>query len=390
MSLGARMLLFAALIATQEILAQAVPPSPPAGPSRLVSLPQGWSLMGNGGPQALPGSCEIGIDSQKSFEGKQQYSVLCANSFLPSFGGARQRVTDDARYRGKRVRVSAWLKASGIEAVSNPQYPNAEGEGGMWLGVGSSRRGMRTDRMPDRAIKGSTDWVYRDFVVDIPEDNDLIQVGYWMQGKGQIWMRDVSVEEVPTTVAVSFLINTEREKGPDFSLLAVARADERYLPPPAKWLAMGSTGFELCDIGVDAQMLKAGQRNLTIACGVPQTAMLRQATEALPHWGKRMRFSAWIRTQRVELATGGDPAGGVTMYFGATATEPATPTLSVTLAGTNDWQYRELIMDVPQKSAYLPLGFTLNGAGQMWARDLKFEEVSGDIPVTPFPTGRIQ
>jgi hypothetical protein len=373
----------AALFATVVVHAAEGPPpaNGPTPPAQLVSLPLGWSLMGNGGPLALPGSCDIGVDSQKSFQGKQLYSIRCTNNVLPSFGGARQSIADAARFRGKRVRVSAWLMASGIEAVANPQYPGAAGEGGLWLGVGSARQGQRTDRMQDRAIKGSTDWELRDFVVDIPEDNDLLQVGYWMQGKGQIWMRDVTVEEVPNTVAVNFPGNLAREKGPDFSLLAVARADERFLPPPAKWLAMGATGFELCDIGVDAQLLKSGTRNLSIACSIPQSAVLRQTPEALPWWNKRVRFSAWIRTERMEPLAGGAQDGGVAMYLSATATQ--SPTLTARVTGNSDWQYREVVMDIPQGSVYLPLGFSLTGSGQMWARDLKFEEVSRDTPVTP-------
>jgi hypothetical protein len=188
------------------------------------------------------------------------------------------------------------------------------------------------------------------------------------------------VEEVPDTVAVTFP-SSKGDKGPDFSLQATVRADERFLPPPAKWLAMGTTGFELCDIGVDARLLKSGTRNLSISCSVPQSAVLRQASEALPWWGKRVRFSAQIRTEKLEPLSGGGQDGGVTMYLSATATN--SPNLIARVTGNSDWQYREIVMDIPQGSAYLPLGFSLTGSGQMWAKDLKFEEVSRDTPVTP-------
>lgn len=371
MSMNLRML-WVALFASSGALAGENPPQP------LAPLPLGWSLMGNGGPQALPGSCEIGVDSQKSVEAPQ-YSVRCTSTVLPSFGGARESV-ESMRHRGKRVRVSAWLMVSGVESVPNAQYPGAVGEAGLWIGVGSARNGLRTDRMPDRTMKGSTGWEQRDFVVDVPEDSTQLSVGFWMQGKGQVWMRDVKVEEVASTVPVNFTPNDQREKGPDLSLLAVASAADRFQPPPAKWLAMGATGFELCDVGVDTQLLRTGQRNLSIACSIPQNAVLRQAAEAVPYWGKRVRFSGWIRTKDVEPPAGGE-SGGATLYFGATATN--TPTLSVRITGTTEWQYRELIMDIPRGSAYMPLGISLTGSGQVWARDLKFEEVSSDVPVTP-------
>jgi len=350
----------------------------------LAPLPQGWSRMsGDGGPEGLPGTCEIGVDSGKSTPDRQVYSVRCTNDGVPSFGGARNTVRT-ASFRSKRVRVSAWLMASGIQGVSSPQYAGVAGEGGMWLGVGSPRNGMRSDRMQGRAIKGSTDWEYRDFVVDVPDDNNQMFIGYWMQGKGQLWVRDFKIEEVSTTVPVNFLVaDPGRVVGPDLSLLttAAARPEDRFLPPPAKWLAKGSTGFELCDIGVDVQMLKDGQRNLSIACNVEQTPLLRQAFEAAPFWGKRVRLSGWVKTQGFEPMAGGGGQAGAGLFM--TNTGSNAPELRANATQAAEWQSRELVMDVPRNSTWIIIGLALRGRGQVWARDLKFEEVSRDTPLTP-------
>jgi hypothetical protein len=363
-------LLIAALIAATIARAADSPTTP------LVPLPLAWSSMGNGGPQALPGSCEIGTDSQKAFDGKPLLSVRCANAALPSFAGARNTM-ETSRYRGKRVRVSGWLMVTGVEDVTTAQYGRVAGEAGLWLAVGSPSNGTRQDRMQNRALKGTTGWEQRDFVVDVPADNNNLMVGFWMQGKGQLWVRDINVEEVPATVALTPFAG---EVGPDFSLAARAapRPDARFLPPPEKWLAMGGTGFELCDSGVDAQLLNAGQRNLTIACSVPNNVALRQSFVARPYWGKRMRLSAWIRTKDVEPLPEAGARGGAGLYMSA-----QNSAANVNVTGTTDWQYRELVMDVPRNSPWLPLGLMLVGRGQVWARDFKLEEVSADTPVTP-------
>ncbi len=123
-------------------------------PAPLAPLPATWSSMaGNGGPEAMPGTCEIGIDSQKSTAGQQVYSVRCANQTHPGYGGARKHHQDGA-VRGKRVRVSAWVMAAGIEGVSTPQYLGVVGEAGLWIGVGSPKNGLRMDRMQNRNRQG--------------------------------------------------------------------------------------------------------------------------------------------------------------------------------------------------------------------------------------------
>jgi len=385
MCFSARILL-ATLLATTAVLAEESPPAG-SGPPPLDPLPQNWSDMGGGGPLAMPGKCEMGIDSQKSTADSPVYSVRCTNQDLPSFGGGRYTM-QSAQYRGKRIRVSASLMASGIEAVPNPQYSGAAGEAGLWLGVGSTRGGMRSDRMENRAIKGTIGWETRDFIVDVPDDNNRLMIGFWMQGKGQLWVRDFKVEEVPATVPVNFFWNDpQHPAGPDLALLTAAPtttatpANNNFLPPPEKWAVVGGQSVALCDTGIDAQLLKAGQRNLSISCGVPETATLRQAFEAAPYWGKRVRFSGWVRAGTIQ-----PPPGGGTGDAGLILTNTDTKS-GVLHANVNDpggWQYRELVLQVPRNSTWILIGLTLNGSGQVWGRDFKFEEVPADTPVTPF------
>lgn len=360
------------------------------GPAPLTSLPGGWSLMGNGGPLALPGRCEIGIDGRQSMDGKQTYSVLCTSNVLPSFAGARTNF-NPFQYRGKRVRVSAAVMTTDVGNVPNAQYPDVMGEAGLWIGVATPRDGMRSDRMQGRTIRGSTAWTVHDFVVDIPEDVSQLQAGFWMQGKGQMWMRDLKVEEVPATVPVNFVRNAPRaEVGPDMSLAPATapRPNDRFLPPPQKWLALGEPNFELCDAGIDVRMLAAGQRNLSISCGVPVRAYLRQAFESPPWWGKRVRLSGWLKTEKVVPRVGGAGQPGAALYLAGG--DDGSPVYNAVATGTTDWTYYELVIDIPRGAAFIPMGLSLVGTGQVWARDLKFEEVPAGTPVTPPPDGAIR
>jgi hypothetical protein len=202
-----RMPLIVALFVTSAYAAEIQFNAIPA--MRLSPLPQGWAPMGGGGggPHQLPGVCEHGVDSQSSEDGPQLLSIRCTNESVPSFGGVWQGVAA-ARYQGKRVRVSGWVKVTDVERVENARYPAAPGEAGLYLGVGSPSKGMRQDRMSARSIngtiKGSTDWEYREFVVDIPKDSRQLQIGFWMEGKGQVWARNMQVEKVSKKMPLNF------------------------------------------------------------------------------------------------------------------------------------------------------------------------------------------
>jgi hypothetical protein len=202
-----RMSLIVALLATSAYAAEIQFDAIPA--MRLGRLPQGWAPMGSGGggPHQLPGVCEHGVDSQASPDYPQLLSIRCTNESVPSFGGVWQGVAA-ARYQGKRVRVSGWVKVAGVERVVNEKYPAAPGEAGLYLGVRSPSKGLRQDRMSARsingAIKGSTDWQYREFVVDIPKDSRQLQIGFRMEGKGQVWARNMQVEKVSKKVPLNF------------------------------------------------------------------------------------------------------------------------------------------------------------------------------------------
>jgi hypothetical protein len=46
-----------------------------------------------------------------------------------------------------------------------------------------------------------------------------MMVGFWMQGTGQVWIRDLKVEEVSTAVPLNFFWNDPRHPvGPSLSL----------------------------------------------------------------------------------------------------------------------------------------------------------------------------
>jgi hypothetical protein len=179
-----------------------------------LSQPHSWNRMGNGGPDALPGICDIGVDGEMAESGEDNISIFCDGE-KPSFSGL-QRNFDATPYRNKRVRFSAWVMGSGIDDMGTPDHPIDSGAG-LWIAVGTPT-GYLINRMPDRLIEGHTSWEYRDFVVDVPNDSHLIFVGFWMQGQGQFWIRDQIFEIVPDSVPVNLTWDDRPPIGPNLSL----------------------------------------------------------------------------------------------------------------------------------------------------------------------------
>lgn len=172
--------------------------------------PQGWQPMGNGGTLGLTSACILGVDGDMATAETPNMTIKCAADEA-SFGGLTNSF-EAKPYWGKRVRFSAWLRGWGLEDVGD-----VEGGGALWIAV-PSPNGPVINGMRDRRLTGYTSWEYRDFVVDVPEQaGPWLVIGFWAQGRGQLWVKDLKFEEVPTSVPVN-LTADEPILGPQLNL----------------------------------------------------------------------------------------------------------------------------------------------------------------------------
>ena len=116
-------------------------------------------------------------------------------NLMQSFGAAA--------YRGKRVRLRAWLR---LEDQGPDEQPGARlgiwellrpSRAQMWLSVDrASRRPGFFDNMDDRPVR-STDWTRCEIATPIDDDATFINFGVMSIGRGRVWVDDVSFETVP-------------------------------------------------------------------------------------------------------------------------------------------------------------------------------------------------
>ncbi|QGZ41693.1 hypothetical protein IP92_00676 [Pseudoduganella flava] len=104
-------------------------------------------------------------------------------------------------------------------------------------------------------------------------------------------------------------------------------------------------------------------------------ATLMQAVSAENYRGKRVRFSAEVRTRNVTGWAGlwmrVDQPNGESMLYNS-QDKP--------IKGTNDWQRRSVVLDVARNAQTIMFGVIDGGAGQVWIDDLRFEVVGDDVP----------
>lgn len=153
--------------------------------------PKGWTADGS-----ETNGYVVGTDPTGGYNGEAAGFLAGTAPKEGKFGSLLQSF-DAAKYRGKRVRLSAMIKASKVE-----------GWAGMWMRVdanGKNRETLAFDNMQKRAISGSKDWEQYSIVLDVPQNAAKIMIGFLLSGKGKIWLDSVTINPVGLEVPVTDL-----------------------------------------------------------------------------------------------------------------------------------------------------------------------------------------
>ncbi len=111
------------------------------------------------------------------------------------------------QYRGKRLRLTGYIKTQGVEANRGA---------GLWMRIdGKEQTSLAFDNMNGRRPDGTTDWKSYDVVLDIPDNAEEIYFGCLLAGPGQAWVDDLKFEVVGKDVASTKLDTpaNDRPKG---------------------------------------------------------------------------------------------------------------------------------------------------------------------------------
>jgi hypothetical protein len=142
----------------------------------------GWFLAGD-----TPQDYAIGNEPTLLLNGKVYLKSQVAH---PSGFGTLMQAFQGSQYRGKRVRMTANVKAQAVQNWA-----------GLWMRVdGTNQHILGFDNMQDRPIRGTLDWKQYAIVLDVPQESIGIFFGILLVGQGEVWLENVKFEIVNNTV----------------------------------------------------------------------------------------------------------------------------------------------------------------------------------------------
>lgn len=165
-----------------------------------------------------------------------------------------------------------------------------------------------------------------------------------------------------------------------FSLLALAQPTAKLASP---WLLAGENP-EKYEIGADPNGVREGSVAKFLRAKTDDRkawATLMQTISADAYRGKRVRFSAQVRTDSI-----GDWSGLWMRVdldddeMGAFYNSQDKP-----IKGSTGWQWRSVTLDVAENANLLHFGVNGAGGGTVWIDDLKMEVVGDSVAVDKMP-----
>src|SRR5271170_2126773 len=106
----------------------------------------------------------------------------------------------------------------------------------------------------------------------------------------------------------------------------------------------------------------------------PATATLSQNFKADQYRGKRMKFSAVIKSEAPE------GSAALTMSVNGICYQMLAydQMYGRNITGITDWQKAEVVLDVPVESHNVQFGITVQGKGEIWVSGLVFDETTDE------------
>ncbi|HEY2376666.1 MAG TPA: hypothetical protein VGH98_11880 [Gemmatimonadaceae bacterium] len=152
-------------------------------------VPAGWQAITDGSGDYTVRADGSHRDGGQGFAG----ATIKANVESPrSSAMLAQSVRADA-YRGKRIRMSGYLKTIGVNEGTAELFMRVDGGGVV----------QTSDYMQNRPLMLTNDWSRQEIVLDIPRDAIGMTYGFLLSGSGQAWLDDVEIEEVGSDVATT-------------------------------------------------------------------------------------------------------------------------------------------------------------------------------------------
>ena len=158
-------------------------PDVPIGP-----LPEGWMRSGN-----RPERFEMGR-AKRDGEQVAAIRLKAGEEHGDAFGTLMQTIKAND-FRGKRVALSAQIASDDVSGGVTI-WMRADDAGKQAVAFDN----LESAPVGEGTITGTSDWVQRSVVLDIPDTAETLNFGFYLRGGGTAWCRNVSVAEADEPV----------------------------------------------------------------------------------------------------------------------------------------------------------------------------------------------
>jgi erythromycin esterase-like protein/beta-lactamase regulating signal transducer with metallopeptidase domain len=250
---------------------------------------------------------------------------------------------------GKHIRYTGWIRTENVKG----------GYAGLWWRADNAERKiLKLDNQADRGATGTSAWKQYSIDMDVPAETATIHFGALTSGSGTAWFDGLSLEI----------------DGKPY------RSDQHDFDFEGAALRGFGTGHAPWTVVLDREVGHSGSQSLRMRYGYQ--ARFGFATATFPTQaavGKHIRFSGWIKTEKVEDGYAGlwwraDGPDRKVLNFknlGEGAPKGSTP-----------WTKYALEMDVPAETVNINFGALCNGGGSAW-----FDGLSVEIDGKPYAGG---
>ena len=130
----------------------------------------------------------VGVDRNNVHGGSTALAIAGTDTSVLRFNGVGQNVRADD-YRGKRIRLSGWVRQIGIVGSDI----------GLWMRIDGPGVTQGFDNFSTRPLRGTADWHQVEIILDVPPNAIGIGFGALMSGKGEFLVDDLTWEVISAT-----------------------------------------------------------------------------------------------------------------------------------------------------------------------------------------------
>jgi hypothetical protein len=152
-------------------------------------VPAGWQAVTDGSGEYTVSADGARRDGGQGFAG----ATIKANVQSPRGSAMLAQSIRADTYRGKRVRLSGYLKTIGVNEGTAVLFMRVDGDGVV----------QTSDYMQNRPLMLTNDWSRQEIVLDIPRNAVGFTYGFMLGGSGQAWLDDVQLDVVSEDVATT-------------------------------------------------------------------------------------------------------------------------------------------------------------------------------------------